>query len=213
MSAEAPILEKKKLIAQYSFLLHSDSAQKIVRGSAKHGPVGLFQFIARLKKLLKAMAEDDPYAEDTLLKIYEMARKTNNFIDEAYLRYQTILEEIEGLIITHFRSTMPEKYEINTTFKYVALITDLIHAYDKLVCLILTGTRLLKFDEREAKNDMYKARHFIRSVMSLPFRWQYTGVTRYDIQHETQKAKRAAEMIGFKLNDAVLSGVIHAPFQ
>ena len=171
--------------------LHTALAQRIFKG-APDGPVGIMQFARMVQRIWVASAQDDPYADLFLLRIYDA-------IIRARRRFQQWEREYTEQLLQHTQVSpvvaplqIPLALSTPYAFMAVYLLVDLdvlTQVLDNLEqCALISKTHRLQKSRLLVRD--------VRRIFSQPLLWRNTGVTRQDIQQGTAKALLARQQMG-----------------
>lgn len=175
-------------------ILHTKIANRLFSSKWQVGYLGLVQFASAVSRLWQACKLDDPYAEWTLLKLYDDIYDLKDKLQQHEIALQAQLNQLRGLNVSVFTSTSPFKYDLQfqTPFAYLAAI--LIEQIDYLIRLLLTIKRLgIVPDKRIVINTLIKE---LQAVFAITFSWQKTAITRQDIHENNEKAQFAEATFG-----------------
>jgi hypothetical protein len=192
------------------FCVQTKTAQKIVIGRAK-GPAGFYKFAGKISQLFKGVVDGDPFAECYLAITYKHLMKAIKKLEALKEEYKQKINQTEGLSLVPYASNEPKGYQIKSKNRYVGLCVRTILLYDQLARMLYVGQDLSVLKEEEVQEPLRQARDAIRYALNVPFRWYYTGVTRYDVRHNTLKAKMAYEKMKIKLSSQILIGTFKVP--
>jgi integrating conjugative element protein (TIGR03761 family) len=178
---------------------------------ANNGPVGIFKFAAVVKKVWNASHNDDPYADMCLLNIYEGFIKLRKRCIELNTFYQSFLEKHKNLELKPLRSEEPIRVSLQMSTPYAYLGVLLVIEIDKLVCTILSTKYAGLLPSKDVSILLAELKQAFRKVMSLPFHWRPTGITREAILKKTSTAHIAEKYMG-KVDQVVLMKELAVPY-
>lgn len=190
-------------------LLHTRQAVAVAKGRKEvkdtNGVVkvpkifGLFEFGTKVNLLWLAAKADDPYADWWLIKISEA-------IDDAGQQIERMRQEADGLLaaasqdheikITLPRSSRPVEVPLKFNRAYGYAAAFLIADYDRMVRHVQAARHHHLMRLQRADQLIEDGAHRIRSVLGLPYRWTHLSITRDDVRQGTQRASKAAKMMG-----------------
>ncbi len=194
MEVKKTVNKNTYLIAENKLVLHTDVARVLFNGTWHYSRMGLLQFAKLLAPLWKAFKEDDPYAEQTLIKISNAIEVAKIQLQDHEISLQQQLENLRGLVVDLYRNPQPFSYPLKFFIPPPFLAAMLIAQVDYVNRQLFTLTRLgLKPNENLVPAQLM---HIIRSIFRLPLEWKYTGVTRKDIFEGNQKAQKIKTLFG-----------------
>ncbi len=190
-------------------ILQTECAQKIFYGQ-RHLLLGVKQFSQYMTKIWHAASNDDPYADQYLIKIYEGIYSERAYIKKLLNKHQVIMNSEPGLEMNMVFSSDPKKIPLHFTTPYGYMVSYLLADYDRLVRLMLS-IRFMGLPIDEKPNVIIKqvARR-IRRVLSLSMQWVDTGVTRIDITENSALAQMAIKKMG-EIDGNILAKKIRSP--
>lgn len=199
--------------------LHTRSAHRLFYGRQKNEaeglqPItGLVRFALNMKQLSQCAANNDPYADATLLTVEEKLSVTKKYVAMCIKELEQVLDDMEDIKINFHQSVKPVEVplEFKTTYGFVA--ARLISQYDKLVRLALTARHVgLIFSDDWGRFNGRSAR-MIRDAFHASSAYRFTGVARDDIAANNRVAQAAVLKYG-ELPQYILDGSkrgIYAP--
>lgn len=203
-----------RLAGTISFEIHTADAQQLFSGYGKEKTTGLLEFGAVMGKIWDAAGRDDPYADWFLLKIYDAVVKLRNQLAVVIQDYQQKIHQVYGrehLQLTPFLSQQPVIKQLWFRTQYGYLGANVIADFDELMRTVLTANRVgvLLGKTHEDIREHYAV--LIRSLFSLPSKWQDLSITREVISQSIEQAKKAKKLMG-ELPDKVLTKSLRSPF-
>lgn len=196
--------------------LHTFYAQKLFLGfeADNDTSINLLRFGRRMSILWEAAAQDDPYADWYLLKVYDAILQQRKQLSVAINTYQALLKTSSyGMQanVAPFESQKPvvEGLMFKTQYGYMA--AGLIAQFDQLMRILITANRigaLIGKSERDIRQEWIDN---LMAVFMLPFKWKFFPVNRHDIKNNTIAAQAAEKVLGV-VPQAVLQKTLRAPF-
>lgn len=194
-----------RITSKASIILQTKPAQRLFMNS-----VGVTEFSKRMNQIWQSAAQDDPFADLFLLRIYDALVQTRRKLSEYKDKYQHILMEAEdGVRLEIGESTKPLEFPLDFLTPYGYMASYMLADFDKLTRLFLTLRRLGLIDGY-FKEALSEANTLILDVLSKPSEWHFTGVTRKDMQEKNQLAKKAIELMG-KISPKILQAKLRSP--
>ena len=196
-----------QLRCQSSILLQTVPAQHAFIG----GRVSMVSFSSFVLRIWRAAANDDPYADLFLMRIYEALVKTRRIVQSNEKKYRKLLSSVDGINVEPFFTEEPKTYPLKFFVPYSFMCAYLVLDLDRFMRVMLSAKYMLLINKDEYRELVGEVLGHIRQVLSLPLKWKHTGVTRFDVRNNTQVAQRAYSKMG-ELNNQVLVGTLRAPF-
>lgn len=202
-----------RLKSEVTLCLNTTDSQAIFLGNHK-GNMGLLQFGGRMTQIWNAAAQDDPYADLYLLRIYDGLIKLRNQLAALIQDYENQLSHSpmsQNLKWEPFASERPVTKELWFRTQYGYLGASLIGDFDRLVRIILTAKRvgiILNHSQDDVRQHWFTQIVFLFKISS---KWEKTGIKRSDIKANNDLAKQVQEKMG-KLPDAILTKKLRSPF-
>jgi len=192
------------------FCVQTKTAQKIVVGQEK-GPAGFYKFAGKISQMFHGMVGGDPFAEYYLAITYKHLIMAIEKLEALREEYEEKINKMEGMNLVAYTSDKPKGYQIKSKNRYIGLCVRTILLYDQLARTLYVGQDLFILKEEEVQEALRQTRLEIRRALNAPFCWYYTGVTRYDVRHNTSKAKMAYESMKITLSSQILTGTFKVP--
>ncbi len=183
--------------------LHTRTAIRVMRGRRANrkrdvAPIlGLYHFGSRMRDIYRAAAEDDPYADRTLVHTERRFEAAENKLKELIRQLQQRLERVRAnqMEVEECLSMQPRRFRIKTP-RYGAQGARLIGILDKVVRLAYTANHVNQMTRREMKQFIDSAAHEVRSAFYQQEQYKYLALTRDDIRQQTQRWGLALEQMG-----------------
>lgn len=204
---------------QGEIVLHTRAAHRLFYGrrrDEKQGIkpiIGLVRFSTNVNAIVECAANNDPWADDVLLKIEDRFSAANAVVKENIEALGQLLDGMEGLSICCNESVKPVTLPVEFKTVYGFMGARLLGQYDKLVRLGLVARHVGLLFADDWGRLVGKPGSKIREVFWLSATYRYTGVTRDDVAANNEVARRAADKYG-ELPQDVLEGTRrarHAP--
>lgn len=167
-----------------------------------------------MTKIWNAAAEDDPYADLYLLRVYDGIVKLRNQLKSLIQDYENQLSQSsmsQNLKLLPFSSESPVIKSLWFRTQYGYLGANLIADFDQLMRIILTANRvgvILNHSHEKIRDEWFG---HIFSIFKLPFKWIETGIKRTDIDDNNELSNKAQHAMG-KLPESVLTKKLRSPF-
>jgi integrating conjugative element protein (TIGR03761 family) len=199
-----------RLLQQGTLTLQTRLAQRFFKGYPGKTK-GLTQFSWYLRKIWQAAAEDDPYADLFLLRIYDLIVNARRAFQQQIAQYRQLLNSIEGIQLAIVSTHKPLELSLRfgTCYGYFASI--LLAEFDQLTRYILSIKYAGLMPPQEADVLLRQANKALRRVFMRPFNWKPLQLTREDVKQQTDAAQQAYKQMG-KLPAPVLEGTLRARY-
>ena len=205
------------LRSQTSMEIQTRQAQRLVYGrradAGKPAIFGLLRFGTMLRPIWEGAATDDPWADWCLVQIERDLLEAREALEALMAQIQKRLNSLPAMDVAVAQSVEPVKVDLTFTSPYAFMGAYLLADYDVLVRAVLTGRHVGLFDRDTAERTLREGGRIVRRAFNTAQGYKYLGVCREDVRQGTQKAARAAEMLG-SLPQAVVDGTLraaHAP--
>ena len=205
------------LRSQTSMEIQTRQAQRLVYGRRADGGkpaiFGLLRFGTMLRPIWEGAATDDPWADWCLVQIEHDLLEAREALEALMAQTQKQLNSLPAMDVAVAQSVEPVKVDLTFTSPYAFMGAYLLADYDVLVRSVLTGRHVGLFDRDTAERTLREGGRIVRRAFNTAQGYKYLGVCREDVRQGTQKAARAAEMLG-SLPQAVIDGTLraaHAP--
>jgi integrating conjugative element protein (TIGR03761 family) len=197
--------------------IQTRQAQRLVYGrradAGKPAIFGLLRFGTMLRPIWEGAATDDPWADWCLVQIERDLLEAREALEALMAQIQKRLNSLPAMDVAVAQSVEPVKVDLTFTSPYAFMGAYLLADYDVLVRSVLTGRHVGLFDRDTAERTLREGGRIVRRAFNTAQGYKYLGVCREDVRQGTQKAARAAEMLG-SLPQAVIDGTLraaHAP--
>ena len=195
-------------------VIQTRQAQRLVRGRARQNDrpeiIGLVRFATLVRRIWLAAAEDDPYADGSLIRIHAIMEDVHAALQAAREPVEALLQTREGIEIPVAQSLSPIHVPMQFATPYGYLAAYLIAEYDRLVRTALTARHVGLLDQARSERLIHRGARRVRGVLAAPLAWKYLGISREDCRHNTERARQARERMG-ELPLEVLEGTQRAP--
>lgn len=205
------------LRSQTSLEIQTRQAQRLVYGrraeAGKPAIFGLLRFGTLLRPIWEAAAVDDPWADWCLVQIERELLEAREALESQMNQVQRQLNSLPALDVAVAHSVEPVRVDLAFSSPYAFMGAYLLADYDGLVRAVLTGRHVGLFDRDTAEKTLREGGRIVRRAFNTAQGYRYLGVCREDLRQGTQKAERAAALLG-ALPQAVIDGTLraaHAP--
>lgn len=229
-----PVIMPSPLTMSATATLHTHLAVNMFRGrkgdrAKNQRPiVGLSLFGRSCGLIWSAARNDDPYADQCLLRIETVYNTEKALLDKREAVLNNMLQGIDGLEVFQFVSAKPMEIPINFHSPWAFRGLQLLLQYDRIVRLAMTASHvgldqsddsaiaLDLIDDADWDKVVSDSGRAIRHLFEQVNCWFQTGVTREDVRQKNKVAQRAFAHHNEKkfnrlvLEDAVLSGETRA---
>ena len=205
------------LRSQTTLEVQTRQAQRLVYGRrsevGKPAIVGLLRFGTMLRPIWDGAAADDPWADWSLVQIERDLTEAKEALAALMDRMEQALKSKPAMDVALAQSVEPVKVDLAFASPYAFMGAYLLADYDALARAVLTGRHIGIFDRDTAERALREGGRIVRRAFNTAQGYRYVGVCREDVRQGTQKAQRAAEMLG-SLPQEVADGTLraaHAP--
>ncbi len=171
--------------------------------------IGLLQFSSRINTIFELAREDDPYADDRLLKIEQALEAAETYIDEQRVMVKVLLGDGDNVKIEPSISVKPLEHTIEFKTRFAHFGMKLVSSFDKLVQLSLAATHTDRMFDDDWKRCVPASARKIRHAFAVSDHFRASGATRNDFAANNQRAQQALKKYG-ELEPAVLAGTTRA---
>lgn len=199
--------EKNPFHVNAHLILQTKTAKKLFRGKKK-GPIGVFRFSSLVLRIWKAAAQDDPYADLFLVRIYDQITQIQQELQAVNKLFGEKLQN-QYIEVKVAECKNPVRIPLSFATPYGFMAAYLLADFDRLVRYVMTVKYLGILKEGESE-DIKIFRAKIQRLLAISFQWRYTGVTRNDLLHNNALAQRAKKIMG-EINLPVFKKVIRSP--
>lgn len=173
-------------------------------GNGTHFIQGVDWFDTKLLKILNAVRQDDPFADQLLLNIESGIINLGNFYREEQLNIHALIEEkFQGANaeINIPKNSTSSTVEITLAHRLSYNLLWLVKELDTLLYFLFYCDQysILKVKDVKERRDVLKKK--FRQVLAQINSWTSTGISREDLAYNTAKVKLAFE----KNNEVQLS--------
>lgn len=206
------------LRSQMSITLHTHHASRLWMGrrvqtdKPGHSIIGMPRFIALMEQMKTAAANNDPYADNWLIRMEEKLeaartalRALNQHVDEQLSKVPSAISIADNLNIQPLNFPL----FINCQLGYIGVY--LLTEYDTLARRILLANHTAMLGRRQMEQWLDQGAHEIRSAYGLAQQYKHAGVTRDDIAANNARAREAFGKFG-ELPQDVLEGTRRSNF-
>lgn len=212
------------LRSEIVFTLHTQYAARLWNGRAmeknKKGEVvtssilSIPNALALLSQIQQDAAQDDPYADDYLLRF-----------EQKVLSYRTEMQQITWRMVELYKEKIPENFEIercaniapiqypifvNTQLGYQLLY--LLSDFDTLARTVMTASHIALITRNDAYDWLDSGAKLIRRCFGVLENYKHSGITRQDAAENNAAYQAAVKRMKYTLSADVLSGTTRANF-
>ncbi len=189
--------------------VRTQQARKLLHGRAGDGDkpaiIGLFGFAVRLRPVWDAARQDDPYARWWLVKVEQSYAKVIEQIDRERSVLQAEMRAANG-----FEIEVPDAdpiciVELNFSCPYAYWAASALRSYDELTVATSTAERLGLRRRELPRIDRFRCERSLRGLFCSVLGFRSLGVTRADVENNSQLAVDAKAQMG-ELPADILSG-------
>jgi integrating conjugative element protein (TIGR03761 family) len=179
------------------------NAQHYVWGKQR-GVLGLFQFAKRVSHIVQAAAQDDPFADQVLIRLSDQLVSVGRCLEKKVSGYEALLanhkNKTHKAMLSNKAVIIPLQFF--SAFGYMA--ADMISAYDRALSALLMAKSIGLCTQENLTTLVQSFKAMIDPVLNLPLHWHFTGVTRADVKQQTEPAQQAMRWMG-TLPDSILN--------
>ena len=184
-------------------------AQRLVLGRAatedRPAITGLVRFGMLVRHLWDAGADDDPYADEYLLRILESLEQGREELAAMEQDVERLLQGIQGVDIAVAESQKPVRIPLQFANPYGYMGAYLISDYDRFARAVLTARHVGLLDRDTSERLFHKGGRLVRRAFAATQGYKYCAVTRDDMAANNARAREAIAAMG-DLPQAVLTG-------
>ncbi len=178
--------------------------------------IGLARFGRQVALVWSAAAEDDPFADQTLINI-ELAYDTaNRLIKDRSEALAALVDGMDGFEVQYQESVEPVSLDLKFYSPWGFRGAVLLREFDVLVRRALTARHLGLFTNDDWQNVVHDSQRALRHMFAEVDSWVNTGVRRQDMDQNNRVAKRAQSVYtelkkGYLVLDSdVMQGFVRA---
>ncbi len=194
-----------------SLTLHTLQARKLILGiRTEKGSIGLWSFATAVKKIWQAAAQDDPYADWHLLKIYDALKNAEQYLRNQIEEMQRALQTISYIHVQTVQSTKPLVLPLNFNNPYGYLAAEIIGLFDELARALFTAKTIGMKTAKAFHQEIRQAMHYILKSFNKAYQWKAFNLTRHDVMANSANSQAAKERFG-ELPKIILEKKLRAP--
>lgn len=170
--------------------------------------------LSLLSQIQKDAENDDPYADDYLLKF-----------EQKVLAYRTEIQEMTWRMVQMYGDKVPENFEIErcaniTPVQYPIYVHTplgyqllyLLSDFDSLARTVMTAAHIALLTKRDTSDWLEAGAKLIRRCFGIIENYKHSGITRDDAKVNNARYQAAVKRMGYTLSDDIISGVTRAEF-
>lgn len=187
-----------------------DENGKITRA----GIISMPNCLSLLSQIQKAASNDDPYADDYLLrfeeKVLSYRQEMQQLIDKVDYLYK---EQIpDSFRMENSASIAPVRYTLTFNSQLGYQLIFLFLKFDQLACSVMAAAHIALMNRREASEWIEAGAKLIRQCFGIVERYRHSGITRKDATENNARYKAAVKRMKYTLAPEILSGEHRANF-
>lgn len=194
--------------------IQTRQAQRLVHGRAptegKAAIIGLVRFATTMRRIWRAAALDDPWADWKLLQTYEALMENREGVNSMREQTEHLLASLPGIEIDVAQSQRPCTVPLEFSNPYGFMGAYLIADFDRAARALLTARHVGLMGRDESERRLHEGGRLVRGAFNAPQGFRFRGVTRDDVAAGTAKARQAIEALGLPPKE-VLEGKLRAP--
>lgn len=158
-------------------------------------------------------ANDDPYADDYLIKI-----------EEKILKNRQLITEFTNSLVDQYVDILPPDIKLDRSFSVQPVeislkiksqigyqLVYMISEYDNFARSIMTAAHIAIISRNDANSRLESATHLIRSLYGFIQRYKNAGITRDELINGTARALAVIERFG-RLSDEIIQGTTRSNY-
>ena len=187
--------------------IQTKETQQLLRGRAVPGKpriAGLFGFADRLRLIMHAAEQDDPYADWWLIKVDQSIDNTDVLIRQYEHSLSDIYGEMEALRIVPLESK--DTFRIRLQFAVPAAYRGaaLLSRFDRFTRDLFTARHVGLVNNARASEFLHSLKRRIRSTFNLPNAYRRSGLTRASFLQDDAVSERMKAYMGPLPGDVLL---------
>jgi integrating conjugative element protein (TIGR03761 family) len=193
------------LRGEASIVLHTRHGQQLYLGrqastAADGRPVrsipGVLRFASQVRQAAIGARAGDPYADWMLVRLDQEL----DTVEAAYADFQATvdrqLRNCTGINIQVALSVQPLTVSLSFGSPYAFKAAEIVAGFDALACGILTAIHTARTTRGEGELLLKNAKRHARRFLATPSRYAFSGATREDLVHNTQRGAAAVARFG-----------------
>ncbi|WP_249960572.1 PFL_4669 family integrating conjugative element protein [Histophilus somni] len=183
---------------------------KIIRA----GIISMPNCLSLLSQIQRAAANDDPYADDYLLrfetKVLGYRQEMQQLVEKVNYLYS---EQIPSAFhMENSVSIEPARYPLTFNSQLGYQLIFLFLKFDELACAVMAASHIALMTRSEASDWIEAGAKLIRQCFGLVENYRHSGITRHDAIENNARYKAAIKRMKYELSPEILSGEKRANF-
>ncbi len=194
-----------------SLTLHTLQARKLSLGiRTEKGSIGLWSFATAVKKIWQAAAQDDPYADWQLLKIYDALKNAEQYLRCQIEGMKRALQAVSYFTFQTVESVKPLVLPLNFSNPYGYLAAEMIGLLDELTRVLFTAKTIGMKTAKAFHQEIRQAMHYILKIFNKAYQWKNFSLNRQNVMEKSANSLAAQERFG-ELPEIILTKKLRAP--
>lgn len=178
------------------------------------GIISMPTCLSLLSQIQKASMNDDPYADDYLLrfesKVMEYRQEMQQIIDKVNYLYK---EQIPASFhMENSVSVAPARYPLTFNSQLGYQLIFLFLKFDELACQVMAAAHIALMTRKDASDWIEAGAKLIRQCFGIVENYRHSGITRRDAAENNARYKAAVKRMKYELSPEMLSGEHRANF-
>ncbi|SMB82316.1 integrating conjugative element protein, PFL_4669 family [Pasteurella testudinis DSM 23072] len=212
------------LRSEITFTVHTQYASRLWQGRSvikndegnitRSSILSMPNCLALITQIQRDAAQDDPYADDYLIKFEEKVLNHRQEMQELTKRLVSIYVDLvpENIQIERCANISPISYPIFVNSQLGYLLLYLLADFDTLARSTMTAAHIALMTREEAKEWLEEGAKLIRKCFGVVETYKHSGITRQDAAENNARYQSAVARMGYTLPPAILSGGQRANF-
>lgn len=210
MSNDSAYLNLGSLRSAMSLTLHTHHASRIWHGrqsaEGRPGIIGLAAYISIMNKMKQGAERDDPYSDWWMLRVEEKLTQTKTTLKTQREQIDYVLAHVPpALSLGENLNVQPITLPLFVNAQLGFMAVYLLAEFDDLVRNLILAHHTALIDRHTQEHWLEDSSHAMRSLLSLPQHYRYSGACRDDFAAKNAVARAALEKYG-ELPQDVLEG-------
>lgn len=210
MSNDSTYLNLGALRSIMSLTLHTHHASRIWHGrrsaEGRPGIVSLGAYIGIINRMKHGAEQDDPYSDWWMIRVEEKLAQTKTTLKNLREQVDHVLANVPpALSLGENLNVQPITLQLFVNAQLGFMAVYLLAEFDDLVRNLILAHHTALIDRHTLDHWLEDSSHAMRSLLSLPQYYRYSGACRDDFAAKNAVARAALEKFG-ELPQDVLEG-------
>ncbi|AKS64741.1 conjugal transfer protein [Aggregatibacter aphrophilus NJ8700] len=212
------------LRSEITFTLHTQYATRLWNGrdlvKNDNGDVIISSILSipsalsLLSQIQQDAEQDDPYADDYLLRF-----------EQKVMRYRQEMQEMTWRMVNHYSEKIPENFQIErcaniTPIQYPIFVNTqlgyqllyLLADFDSLARTVMTASHIAILTKADASDWLDAGAKLLRKCFGVIENYKHAGITRKDAAENNARYQAAVKRMKYTLPPEILSGTVRANY-